>query len=279
MSRLFDKLNSCDYVEDRVKETIPGIPVIKIDNVVKYFFEQKANDVASFRYDCLPCVKPPFSVFWIESKNPGLDEVDVGEITSFGTLICPYATTSQGIVKNRYCAYTILESGTEITQMPFYWIFDIDDDGKLLALQIGADRSNSEEIIAEMQKEKRTIITLFWPALLAISFMHCKNVTVTEHNPPEKVQKKRQKGNKPPLTKYYTLDIESMKKVLKSEGHSDEVGLQRALHVCRGHFKDYSNGKGLFGKYKGLYWWDSNIRGIAEAGEIVKDYNVKSPDK
>jgi len=70
------------------------------------------------------------------------------------------------------------------------------------------------------------------------------------------------------------LEIEPMKKVLKSEGNIDEVGLQRALHICRGHFKDYSNGKGLFGKHKGLYWWDSTVRGTESEGKIIKDYNI-----
>lgn len=96
-----------------------------------------------------------------------------------------------------------------------------------------------------------------------------------EHNPPYKVQQKRIKQNKAPLTKYYTLDITRPRAILKSEGNIDEVGLQRALHICRGHFKDYSKGKGLFGKYKGLYWWDSQVRGTEEAGRIEKDYNIK----
>ena len=66
-----------------------------------------------------------------------------------------------------------------------------------------------------------------------------------------------------------------MKKVLKTEGGIDEVGLQRALHICRGHFKDYRDGKGLFGKHKGLYWWDSTVKGNANNGEIKKDYALK----
>lgn len=65
-----------------------------------------------------------------------------------------------------------------------------------------------------------------------------------------------------------------MKKIIKTEGNVDEVGLKRALHICRGHFKNYSNGKGLFGKYKGLYWWDMNLRGNSENGTVVKDYKV-----
>jgi hypothetical protein len=46
-----------------------------------------------------------------------------------------------------------------------------------------------------------------------------------------------------------------------------------ALHFVRGHFKDYSV-KGLFGKYKKVYWWDSQVR--REVGGVVdKEYWVK----
>jgi hypothetical protein len=42
----------------------------------------------------------------------------------------------------------------------------------------------------------------------------------------------------------------------------------------RGHFKDYSV-KGLFGRYKGVYWWDSQVRGEVNGGVVDKDYRVK----
>ena len=73
---------------------------------------------------------------------------------------------------------------------------------------------------------------------------------------------------------FKTLEIEPMKRALKHEGQSETAGLKKALHICRGHFKDYSK-HGLFGKYKGLYWWDSHVRGSTEEGVVVKDYAVK----
>jgi len=35
--------------------------------------------------------------------------------------------------------------------------------------------------------------------------------------------------------------------------------------------------RGLFGQQKGLYWWDAHVRGTAERGVVVKDYEVKAP--
>ena len=40
---------------------------------------------------------------------------------------------------------------------------------------------------------------------------------------------------------------------LEREGDIQHIGLKRALHICRGHFKDYTIGKGLFGKVRGCF--------------------------
>ena len=39
----------------------------------------------------------------------------------------------------------------------------------------------------------------------------------------------------------------------------DPAGLKRALHICRGHFKDYREGRGLFAKTHGIWWWDFRL--------------------
>lgn len=110
------------------------------------------------------------------------------------------------------------------------------------------------------------------PALLTLSFMHCKNVKLVDHAPSEKLTTKRLRSGSPPL-KYKTLEIEPMKQVLRSQGNSEQTGLKRALHICRGHFKDYRE-HGLFGKLKAVFWWDQAIRGSISGGAVVKDYSI-----
>ena len=130
-------------------------------------------------------------------------------------------------------------------------------------------------IIDDLQ---RTTVHFYMPAFLAIAFTHCKNVEMTDNVAPrhERRQADREKRKAP--VSYKTLVIEPMKKVLRHEGGADATGIKQALHICRGHFKDYrSSGKGLFGKYKGLYWWDSHLAGKPEHGTIVKDYDEKAP--
>ena len=74
--------------------------------------------------------------------------------------------------------------------------------------------------------------------------------------------------------RFKTLDIRPMRKVLEDEGQAATVGLQRALHICRGHFATYSPDKPLFGKHAGTFWVPAHVRGNAERGVVAKDYRV-----
>lgn len=82
------------------------------------------------------------------------------------------------------------------------------------------------------------------------------------------------KLGKDPFTRIYTLEINGIRQLIKNYTNSDKLTKQ-ALHICRGHFKDFSHGKGLFGKAKGLYWWGMQTRGSKDDGEIIKDYKIK----
>ena len=82
-----------------------------------------------------------------------------------------------------------------------------------------------------------------------------------------------------PLSRYYTLNIEPMKKVLREEGKVESHGLKHALSVCRGHFANYTEGKGLFGKYHGQFWIPQHVRGSANQGVVTKDYAVNAPQE
>lgn len=68
-----------------------------------------------------------------------------------------------------------------------------------------------------------------------------------------------------------------MKRVLSHEGRVQDLGLRRALHICRGHFKTYTEERPLFGRYAGTFFFRDHARGAKESGEVKKDYDVKAP--
>lgn len=117
------------------------------------------------------------------------------------------------------------------------------------------------------------------PGLLALSFMHCKNIVLESNDPDRHLNNERRKAGLKPFVRYHTINIEPMKKVLKTEGNSEIEGLKRALHICRGHFSTYSEEKPLFGRVAGTFWIPSHVRGSIKEGVVVSDYKVNPAAK
>jgi hypothetical protein len=77
------------------------------------------------------------------------------------------------------------------------------------------------------------------------------------------------------LVRYRVLDIAPMRDVLDHEGEARSKGLRHALHICRGHFKTFTDEAPLFGKHTGQYWWPQHVRGHAGEGMVIKGYAVE----
>ncbi len=118
-----------------------------------------------------------------------------------------------------------------------------------------------------------TIDLPFGPVLFATSLMHAKNVHLVDNPLPPAVAKRRQHEGKPAIT-FKTLTIDPMRKQASSATEGGNTGAKRAMHIVRGHFKDYRDSGGLFGKYKGLYWWDMHVTGNDKLRKVIKDYQV-----
>lgn len=115
---------------------------------------------------------------------------------------------------------------------------------------------------------------MLYVSLLAVSFMHCKNVTQEEVTPVAVLAKKQLRKHGIPKVSYRVLKIEPMTRALREQGDSDRKGLGHALHICRGHFKTYTAERPLFGQRVGTWWWDTNLRGARSVGTVVKDYEI-----
>lgn len=149
-----------------------------------------------------------------------------------------------------------------------HWMCFITPDGQAMLHPLIMVFGDPDQMSADIGNE-------IWSALLALSFLHCKNVTMVNNVPALKLSRAFQKRRGRPLMNFKTLEIEPMKRILRREGQSETTGLKRALHVCRGHFADYSK-HGLFGKVKGVFWREAHVRGSTSEGTVVKDYAVKA---
>jgi hypothetical protein len=121
---------------------------------------------------------------------------------------------------------------------------------------------------------EQAIVNLY-PCLLAISMLHCKNVELVAHRPDRKLARAHQRRHGQPLTTFKTLRVEPIRRLLEEAGRQAGTSdLRRQLHIARGHFKDYRQGEGLFGRHRGLYWWEPLVRGNADIGTLRKQYAV-----
>ncbi len=123
------------------------------------------------------------------------------------------------------------------------------------------------------------IAKLVLPALLTISFLHCKNVTVSQVTPPEKLSQKYRRRHGMGLTRYHVLEIRPLKRVLEAHRIGSGGSFRAALHICRGHFKTFTPDAPLLGRHTGTYWWAAQVRGSKEEGVVLKDYRVAAPSE
>lgn len=122
-----------------------------------------------------------------------------------------------------------------------------------------------------------------WASLLPVHFglslCHANNVEIGEDEVPDTVQENRRSKGQNPGKTFKTLEIEPMKERSRRESTDGESDVERALHICRGHFKTYTEENPLFGKHTGSFWCPQHVRGNPDAGEVKKDYRVNEPNR
>jgi hypothetical protein len=282
MKLLFDQLKEVFRQEDTfgIEQNLNKSTVFNIDNVAEYYFQSK--QVEWHMGLDFPMVITPFENTFFEFQMPhmgyfleGMKFTDSG--IRFGALIVRH-DMDEGESPKAILECVLFGSKNHD---PFFMgglKLAVDKYGSWMPLP-GQDNDKGFQYLLYGEDDKSQLILkdgidqFMRPIFLAISFLHCKNVTTIEQGAGLNLGKRKRHV---PSVKYHVLNIEPMKKVLKTEGKSDEVGLKQALHICRGHFKDYRE-TGLFGKFHDIYWWDSQVRGRAENGIVLKDYKINQP--
>lgn len=170
-----------------------------------------------------------------------------------------------------------------------YMFLGVQEDGTLAGLESGNRARGVVPLLGEAGKRSPELVNhvgynaafLFNPICLSIAFANCRNVALVEVSSDARKQRRAVKKRKRPLTRYHILEIETMKEVLEREGRVSEVGVERALHLVRGHWRIYTPERGgPFGKditEPVLQYVSPHARGEAKFGEVTKDYHVGEP--
>jgi hypothetical protein len=108
----------------------------------------------------------------------------------------------------------------------------------------------------------------------SLKLLNCKNISTEVIKAPEALNKKRRKNGKQEIFDYRILNVTMPGKKQGYREQNEPLSHNR-VHLCRGHFKEYTQEHPLFGKYTGLYWWQPHVRGQNKEGIVMKDYNVR----
>jgi hypothetical protein len=305
-------LNWQRMIENVLGDGLSTSEIFLINNVSEYYYHTRCQ-MWDMHKD-FPNLAPPFDTFWMEYDPP--DEIleledPNADTAKGGKTVLRNASGLMGRV-GMFCAgrkvenkpydkellvNTFLEypngsliggagislfgldkEGRVVYYSPCWYSSQLNEDPNVNASDFGIQQRHDKDIddlIEEAWYNSICLATI--PAYLAISFLHCKNVTTEIKTPKPKKSKLHLRKHGQPLLKYKVLEIEPMKRVLNMEGEMKSQGMVRALHICRGHFKDYrEHGLGR-SHVKGLWWWDAHVRGKAEHGAVEKIYSVSVP--
>lgn len=296
MIRFIDLLSEKIITDDRIDD-LPEIvkasrectrtgdcEAIIADNVASYMFSNSARSRVNFTSEDFPNVAPVFDSTFIEWLVPMKLYQGGGTFAFHSEYKDCYIGNhlmSAEVDDGWNCLSVYYSSYKGQSAINGWTTFHVNSDGSMKSIgrQVIMNElaDKADEYYAGFEPETKSYVIAveaLFPALISLSFMHCKNVELKTVTPSVKLSRIHAKKTGRPLLKYKVLEIEPLKRILDSEGNAEQTGLKLALHICRGHFKDFSKGKGLFGKYKGLYWWDSQVRGDSKHGIVIKDYQM-----
>lgn len=251
---------------------------LNVQNVSDYFHREPDKTWVLDRD--FPNCAPPWPLFWMEWKHPAAEHSSWG----IGVLVAArhltrgqmprHSTSDHGwglecrIFSPQAPTGKIAMVHATIEQDGHPYIRP-DADGAIWSyVRLFHANPGYEQVLVDAVNQISYVV---W---LSLSLCHCQNVAAVEHITPTKLLKAQSKRGRLPILSHYTLAIEPMLKRLAGCAPAG-TSLQARLHICRGHFKDYRHGGGLFGKQRGLYWWDMTLRGSSKKGVIVKNYTVK----
>lgn len=261
--QVIEDLKTAPYVSDHNKDSL----ITYIRNAHKFHFGESNEIVNTFKkwvgkkrlfIDETEYIKLPYDILWFDYilSDPPVN-IKRGILLArtddniFYT-VCFLGTNQWNLMARTY-EITI---GVGVTAVGEIY------DGSLF---IPEDEAWEEEF-------KAATLSLVCASLV---LLNCKNITTEIIKPPEALNKKRRKNNKQEIFDYYVLNVTTPSRQHGYRESTEPLSHNR-LHLCRGHFKEYTTDHPLFGKFTGMYWWQPHVRGQNRNGIVVKDYNVNN---
>lgn len=285
-------------------------PRIRIDQVVEYFYAGTDKEMWERNRD-FPFLIPPFDRVWLESSQPSRIVSEIHGVVNWtgpsrmAVHISRHNTPTNGAFNvagalggslslsgppgtkhalfiTLYAEYGSVFTTEAALHVPMF----LDEFGAPLFFWDDAGRMRETFIvppaILDMLNERgidrdgyaQEMNRFLDPFLLALSFLNCRNAVVSEMRVARHERRRQEKAGTA-SAKHYVLTIDALKRVVSARVAEAGESVQKALHICRGHFATYSDDHPLFGKHTGKFWRPAHIRGHAESGVVTKDYSLQ----
>ncbi len=240
----------------RVAESLTRTVPVDIQNVYEWMKTdwlpkvQAQDDGANLGQRHFGELRPSFVSMWFEWK------CDAGSMRAVWA-----------ISENSLWRMLLIEEDGNAACITHNWVVDLEREP--LAFGYPANFTSDDK---ELAKETNVLI------LLTQSLLLCKNVQILKHPRAAGAEKRfrRKHGGHSPAN-YRSVVIEPMKKVIRNAGRLKGPGVEKAMHMVRGHFRDYSRERPLFGKFAGRLFVQSHVRGNGKLGVKPPGYQVLSP--
>lgn len=263
-----------------------------IDNVAEWRRSTREEDRRVVDWAAMPNIAPLGPAMWFEYAAKAVGDSSTKRYGSLLTVDYEReknwrSAKYQGkdvpesirwIVRAMYCGTEETAHGWAMWYSPRAYYLAVGDEGSLEGFTSSPNFAVGDvpEDAIKDEEGKDILHEELELALLSLCFSHCKGVIQHEIRPSRQVARQLERRKEPIFT-YKQLDIAPARQVLSVEGNVAENGIERALHICRGHFAHYTTDKPLFGKLTGTFYVPMHTRGTLKAGAVVKDYNVKAP--
>lgn len=177
------------------------------------------------------------------------------------------------------CAAYLSSNDDNITITPFVKPFNLEWRPSIYsgivrkgeAGVMGLDTPYAYEPDDCIEYQKKLLPVIVWLTNMSLMLLECKNITVDSVIPSQKQNKRRAKDGKGPLFEYKVLNVRLPSSRTKAQRDKVEPDAHNRVHLCRGHFKDYTEENPLFGKIIGRFWWQPQARGRG-VGMVKKSY-------
>ncbi len=111
--------------------------------------------------------------------------------------------------------------------------------------------------------------------VVTFSLLNCRNVVSIDVEPSPALTRNRLRKGKAPLYRYHELRVTPFKPRRTRNADHPTGGEPVAIHFVRGHFKEYTAERPLFGRLVGLWWWQPHLAGRAKR-IVDKDYRIEA---